>query len=134
MEVWSSGLGFDREGVVWAVGPQTHTALQPADFEVAGVPGLLLHDLSRTADRNLRRAGIAGRGNMKIGGWRTRSVFERYAIVSLSDIAYAMKSGNRAGARRAIACFCYTILEYVRPANTRDTCPSSSAPVRSLIC
>ena len=27
---------------------------------------------------------------MKIGGWRTRSVFERYAIVSRSDIADAM--------------------------------------------
>ncbi|HET9285367.1 MAG TPA: hypothetical protein VFR24_25735 [Candidatus Angelobacter sp.] len=27
---------------------------------------------------------------MKIGGWRTRSVFERYAIVSRNDIADAM--------------------------------------------
>jgi hypothetical protein len=28
---------------------------------------------------------------MKIGGWRTRSVFERYAIVSRTDIADAMR-------------------------------------------
>lgn len=28
---------------------------------------------------------------MKIGGWRTRSVFERYAIVSRSDIADAIR-------------------------------------------
>jgi len=28
---------------------------------------------------------------MKIGGWRTRSVFDRYAIVSRTDIADAMK-------------------------------------------
>ena len=28
---------------------------------------------------------------MKIGGWRTRSVFERYAIVSQTDIAEAMR-------------------------------------------
>jgi len=28
---------------------------------------------------------------MKIGGWRTRSVFERYAIVSQADIADALK-------------------------------------------
>ena len=28
---------------------------------------------------------------MKIGGWRTRSVFERYAIVSRNDIADAMR-------------------------------------------
>ena len=27
---------------------------------------------------------------MKIGGWRTRSVFERYAIVSQADIAEAV--------------------------------------------
>lgn len=27
---------------------------------------------------------------MKIGGWRTRSVFERYAIVAQSDIKDAM--------------------------------------------
>jgi len=28
---------------------------------------------------------------MKIGGWRTRSVFERYAIVAQSDIRDAMQ-------------------------------------------
>jgi hypothetical protein len=28
---------------------------------------------------------------MKIGGWRTRSVFERYAIVSRTDLAEAMR-------------------------------------------
>jgi hypothetical protein len=28
---------------------------------------------------------------MKIGGWRTRSVFERYAIVSQTDIADTLK-------------------------------------------
>jgi integrase len=52
----------------------------------AGVPELLFHDLRRTGARNLRRAGIAEGIIMKIGGWRTRSVFERYAIVSRSDM------------------------------------------------
>jgi hypothetical protein len=41
--------------------------------------------------RNLRRAGIPEAVIMKIGGWRTQSVFERYAIVSRNDIADAMR-------------------------------------------
>jgi hypothetical protein len=36
---------------------------------------------------------------MKIGGWKTRSVFERYAIVSQSDIRDAMAK-LEAGQRR----------------------------------
>jgi integrase len=52
--------------------------------------GLIFHDLRRTAARGLRRAGVAEGIIMKIGGWRTRSVFERYAIVSQSDINDAM--------------------------------------------
>jgi integrase len=58
--------------------------------EAAKVPGLLFHDLRRTAARNLRRAGVAEGVIMKIGGWKTRSVFERYAIVSQSDIRDAL--------------------------------------------
>jgi hypothetical protein len=40
---------------------------------------------------HVRRAGIAEGVIMKIRGWRTRSVFERYAIVSQTDIADALK-------------------------------------------
>jgi integrase len=55
----------------------------------AGVPGLLFHDLRRTGARNLRRLGVAEGTIMKIGGWKTRSVFERYNIVSLDDLSDA---------------------------------------------
>lgn len=58
--------------------------------KAANVPELLFHDLRRTAARNLRRAGVGETVIMKIGGWKTRSVFERYAIVSQSDISEAM--------------------------------------------
>jgi integrase len=58
--------------------------------EAAGVPNLLFHDLRRTAARNLRNAGVAEGVIMQIGGWKTRSVFERYAIVSHGDTEVAL--------------------------------------------
>ena len=57
--------------------------------KAAGVPGLLVHDMRRTAARVLRRAGVAEGIIMKIGGWKTRSVFERY-IVDQADIREAL--------------------------------------------
>lgn len=57
----------------------------------AGVPRLLFHDLRRTAARDLRRAGVAENVIMQIGGWRTRSVFDRYAIITENDIADAVR-------------------------------------------
>lgn len=52
----------------------------------AGVPGLMLHDLRRSAARNYVRSGVPETVVMRVLGHRTRSMLTRYAIVSERDL------------------------------------------------
>lgn len=52
----------------------------------AGVPGLLFHDLRRTATRNLIRAGVDPKIAMKITGHETEAMLRRYDISAEDDV------------------------------------------------
>ncbi len=62
----------------------------------AGWPGLLLHDLRRSAVRNRPRASISRSVAMNLTGHKTEAVYRRYAIVVQSDL-------RKAGAKLAAA-------------------------------
>lgn len=58
--------------------------------KVAKCAGKLVHDLRRTAVRDMERAGISRSVSMAISGHKTEAVFRRYAIVSSRDQRQAM--------------------------------------------
>jgi integrase len=56
------------------------------------VPGLIFHDLRRSAIRNLERAGIPQSTAMELTGHRTPAVYRRYAI---KDEAVLREAGTK---------------------------------------
>lgn len=59
--------------------------------KTAKLPGLLVHDLRRSAIRRMIRAGVSQATAMEITGHKTASVFQRYNITSATDRAEAAR-------------------------------------------
>ena len=93
-EVAFGVLGADRLALHVAHPPvakpiRTVTGSWKAATIAAGCPGRIPHDFRRTAVRNMVRRGVPERVAMQLTGHKTRSIFDRYNIVSAGDLRTA---------------------------------------------
>jgi integrase len=93
--------------------------------EKAGLPGLLFHDLRRSAVRNLERAGVSRSVAMKLTGHKTENVYRRYAIVAENDL-------REAGAKLTAAALAALNAMPVAAASVTDAAKPSSGRSRAL--
>jgi integrase len=114
---WQREHGQVVPWVFWKDGRQLgdHRDTWTRACREAGLPGRLVHDLRRTAVRNLERAGIPRSTAMRITGHLTESVYRRYAISSDADMVEAVR--KLAAAQPA-----------TRPAEERDLPAAATQP------
>lgn len=67
----------------------------------AGLAGLLVHDLRRSAAKDLVTAGVPQHVVMKLCGWETDAMFRRYAIVDEQALAEAVARRSAASKQKA---------------------------------
>jgi integrase len=65
--------------------------------------GLIPHDFRRSAAKAARRAGVPESVIMAMGGWKTPSMFRRYAIVSSADQRAAVEMITRERAEKTLS-------------------------------
>jgi hypothetical protein len=104
-----SGCGvrvMHRAVAVGANGEGSAATLAGAKCECGGVRkyfGLIPHDFRRSAAKAARRAGVPESVIMAMGGWKTPSMFRRYAIVSSADQRAAVEMITRERAERNLS-------------------------------
>jgi integrase len=83
-----------REGRV-SPSKRAMQAAFPKACTAAKIEGLMVHDLRRSAARNLTSAGVQLAVATKISGHRDASVFQRYNVVDTEQTADAMQRVER---------------------------------------
>jgi integrase len=86
---------FHRDGEPLGIGAVRYGWKQAC--KRAGLDGRLIHDLRRTAARDMRRQGLSESDIMALCGWETLSMFQRYAIRDEAALEAAV--GKRFGVR-----------------------------------